>query len=406
MKIMFGIKFNFLSTPVSFSIPGSLSRFLGRSWSICSTPLSRLIQKIVQVVKTRFSRSAPKPATPIPLIPPENKSEPQMIEPAKAQAIKCKPDDGATSPKSESNQDRGPEPPQIESKPVENSNHPSVEQSASVAVTPSLFYRSPPSSQSASEAFTSTATSNSEARKKRREERRKNRSTDPEQSGSAQLDSNVASLQSGSSSPNSIVTPLQSCSVPLANPPSVQHQTIPTSTSVQNNSLGAIIAQLFGLKSNDTYEIIECGGGGDCQLHSLYKGLKLKYPNLLTEHKITSDLDLRRMGVEFAKKQIDSCGPYHLMVLGYLDSDRKEANEDPKESVKIENDEDFLKKLSAKGFSCSSTHLYALSHLLKIPIEVHDASDKIQVFNPTQSVQEPILLYHKNKNHYQLKVLR
>lgn len=212
--------------------------------------------------------------------------------------------------------------------------------------------------------------------------------------------------------------------------------------------------------SKEKYEIKDCGGGGDCQLLSLLKGLKRKHPKLLEYKKEGkwvpyTDLDLREMGVRFAREQIDTKGPYYEEILGYLDTDRKEFNEDVVAKVKIDhhkelqkldkdlkerkitdalyqkqrkalqtkydkieadvkankviqNDDDveFLNRLEKKGFYCSTLHLFTLSAKLKVPIFVHKGipGHNIDKFNPTESKLDPIHLLYLSWGHYQLIV--
>jgi hypothetical protein len=163
---------------------------------------------------------------------------------------------------------------------------------------------------------------------------------------------------------------------------------------------------------------------------------------------------LRKMGVEFARKQIDTCGQYASEILGYIDSDRREYNRsfiEPieqnmrKDSEKIKKsfqavkakklsnalyemqkkehknkykrildklkktvlrtDEEFLNSAEKDGFHCSTLHLFALSILLKLPIYVKEQqgvkNHDTQQFNPTQSTEPPIHLYRVGNLHYQ-----
>lgn len=206
---------------------------------------------------------------------------------------------------------------------------------------------------------------------------------------------------------------------------------------------------------------IECGGGGNCQLLSLSKGLEMLHPQI---GKVEANkklipytaLDLRQMGVKFARDQIDQCGRYANEILGYLDTDRKEHNESVleamqkarqgeeealekalkekkilpdnyekqknaldqkyqkrtdllKQSMHIQTDAEFLNRLEKNGFSCSTLHVYALSALLEVPILVHEQDGipghDIQTFNPADSKLQEIHLCRVGKNHYKLMVI-
>lgn len=201
--------------------------------------------------------------------------------------------------------------------------------------------------------------------------------------------------------------------------------------------------------------IIDNAGGGNCQLHAILKGLEMQYPTLLQcEEKGRSvtltHQKLRQMGVEFAREQIDKCGKYAVEVLGYVDSDRKEYNQSKAQPVQkkmgeelakiekdfkdqkitpsiyeerkrehqekyskimsklekeaIKTDADFLTQLEKDGFYCSTLHLFGLSVLLQLPIQVLDQlgvkDHNIQVFNPTNSEKAPIHLYRVGNIHY------
>lgn len=207
--------------------------------------------------------------------------------------------------------------------------------------------------------------------------------------------------------------------------------------------------------AQDKFKVIDCGGSGDCQLLSLLEGLKRKHPKLAKDEKgkLYEHLDLRRMGVNFAREQINAKGPYHERILGYLEIDREEFNEDVVAKVKndlrvemqrldknrekipnasyekqkqalqlkfgkkeadvkktlvIRDNEEYLKRLENKGFDCSTLHLFALSVLLEVPIYVHEkggaAGHDFQVFNPTASQLDPVRLLHLKGGHYQLIV--
>jgi hypothetical protein len=206
------------------------------------------------------------------------------------------------------------------------------------------------------------------------------------------------------------------------------------------------------------YTLIEAGGGGDCQLHAFLKGLEMQYPQLLKYKEnnrqiILTSQKLRSLGVEFAREQIDHCGPYAEDVLAYLDADRKEYNSELVEPVKkqlkedrvnlnqarknrkiteadykqkrqvlldkysklisdlenkiIRTDEEFLKQLEQPGFYCSTLHLFALSAKLNVPIYVHHEDgvegNDVEMFNPLKSTLAPIHLYRAGR-HYQLKL--
>lgn len=198
-------------------------------------------------------------------------------------------------------------------------------------------------------------------------------------------------------------------------------------------------------------------GGGNCQMLAILKGLEMQYPDRLKDLRKSQDDDLtaqqlRQMGVDFARTQIDSCGKYAELVLSYVDTDRKEFNRvyiDPvmkkknedlqtietdyktrkitkkvyekrikdyktthattiaklKNDTLIYSDELFLNALEKNGFYCSTLHLFALSILLQIPIYVKEQfgvkDHDIQMFNPTQSESEPIHLYRVANQHYQ-----
>lgn len=197
-------------------------------------------------------------------------------------------------------------------------------------------------------------------------------------------------------------------------------------------------------------------GKGNCQLLAILKGLELQYPDVLNDLRKSQDDDLtaqqlRQMGVDFARDQIDSCGEYAESVLSYADADRKEFNlvyinpmkrkhseqlkkidekfkdnktsklyekqikeckakhsnelKKLKKATLIYTDEKFLNSLEKNGFYCSTLHLLALSVLLEIPIYVKEQlgvkNHDIQMFNPTESEKEPIHLYRVANRHYQ-----
>jgi hypothetical protein len=203
--------------------------------------------------------------------------------------------------------------------------------------------------------------------------------------------------------------------------------------------------------------IIEAGGGGDCQLLSILKGLEMQYPELMQHEenqkvvKLTAS-KLREIGVAFAREQIDRCGIYAEAILGLVDSDRREYNEAVTSEVEqnlnneranleqdlsdkkinaedyikqrkkieektseimqelenhlIDTDAEFLNYLEKEGFFCSTLHLFALSVKFKLPIYVREEAGvpghQIQMFNPTESKKDPIHLYRVRDNHYQL----
>jgi hypothetical protein len=197
-------------------------------------------------------------------------------------------------------------------------------------------------------------------------------------------------------------------------------------------------------------------GKGNCQLLSILKGLEMQYPELLKDHRKgqTGNLTaqkLRQMGVDFLREQIDTFGEYAEDILGYLDSDRREFNRaqvypversmqrdrakiersfkshkneklyekqkkthfekynklinNLEKNVVITTDEEFLTRLEKDGFQCSTLHLYALSILLNVPIYVKEQKGvkghDLQMFNPTDSAEEPIHLYRVADRHYQ-----
>lgn len=192
--------------------------------------------------------------------------------------------------------------------------------------------------------------------------------------------------------------------------------------------------------------IIDNPGKGNCQLYAILKCMEKQYPILLKHQKNLTPQKLRQLGVDFARQQIDSCGPYASEILGYVDSDRKEYNhaqqsplefnrlreltrietalknkrmtlinsEKQKKTLQtkylealakvekrlIKTDEDFLNRLEKDGFFCSTVHLFALSALLKLPIHVRDQKGvkhfDVQMFNPTKSDQNPIHLLRAN----------
>ena len=206
--------------------------------------------------------------------------------------------------------------------------------------------------------------------------------------------------------------------------------------------------------------IIECGGGGDCQLHALLKGLEMQHPEIAKYEKegkslLYTDLDLRKMGVNFAREQVDKYGVFAEEILSYLDTDRKEHNDSAvtavqknqlaenekldkalkekklnravydkqkkalvlkyqriadhlEKNVVINTDEEFLNRLEKKGFYCSTLHLFSLSFLLKVPIFVLEQhgipGHDIQRFNPADSKLDPVYLYRVGRCHYQLIV--
>jgi len=71
----------------------------------------------------------------------------------------------------------------------------------------------------------------------------------------------------------------------------------------------------------------------------------------------------------------------------------------------IRTDAEFIKHLEKPGFACSTSHLFALSILLELPIFVHEQGGvkghDVQMFNPTNSIEKPIHLYRVAKMHYQ-----
>ncbi len=201
---------------------------------------------------------------------------------------------------------------------------------------------------------------------------------------------------------------------------------------------------------------IDAGGGGNCQLLSILKGLEKQYPEILKQykdlHKQTLDAQvLRKMGVVFIREQLEKRGPYVEDLIGYLDTDRKEYNQAMIEPVErslneeknkieakfqnktisqaiyiktkqahrekfmtkitqlkkkyVRTNNDFLNLLEKNGFQCSTLHLFALSIKLELPIHVHDQygveNHDIQYFNPTNSTKDPIHLYRKANMHYQ-----
>lgn len=206
--------------------------------------------------------------------------------------------------------------------------------------------------------------------------------------------------------------------------------------------------------------IIDCGGGGDCQLLSLLRGLDMQYSDLSFYEKDSkkipyTDLDLRKKGIEFARTQIETSGEYAETIKAYIDLDRKEYNEGEVASLKlqwtiekeklqkklkdtkmtqeeykkqlalktkefepfiedldtnivIKTEEDFLDRLEKKGFSCATLHPFALSAEFNLPIHVHEKNGipghDIQIFNPTESILNPIHLLRVRKGHYQLMI--
>ena len=164
-------------------------------------------------------------------------------------------------------------------------------------------------------------------------------------------------------------------------------------------------------------------------------------------------LDLRQMGVKFARDQVDKYGVFAEEILSYLDTDRKEHNlsavtavleqfkeekekldkapkgkkrnpevydrqkkalalkyqridDNLEKNVLIKTDEEFLNRLEKEGFYCSTLHLFSLSFLLKVPIFVHEQNGTpghdIQQFNPADSKLDPVHLYRVGRCHYQL----
>jgi hypothetical protein len=211
---------------------------------------------------------------------------------------------------------------------------------------------------------------------------------------------------------------------------------------------------------NKTTKVIECGGEGNCQLLSFLEGLKRLHPTRATKENgkdslTYTHLELRQMVVDFTKQQINSGGQHADTVLGYLDLDRKEYNENLVNTLKNEwnqgklelekdlkdkkitlevfnekrkalfvlikkkavelkthsiskNEADFLSRLEKNGFSCASLHLFALSYLFEVPIKVKEEGGiprhDVQEFNPTESKLSPIHLYRVDKGHYQLLI--
>jgi hypothetical protein len=210
--------------------------------------------------------------------------------------------------------------------------------------------------------------------------------------------------------------------------------------------------------------IIDAGGAGNCQLLSFLKGMEMQYPHLTKyqENGVSVEYTaqkLRTIGVDFAREQLDKCGPYVEQVSGYTDSDRKEHNEVIKlqassyqasyikektdlekllqtkkikqeeynkqlqalrdkhiklveylEAHKISTDEEFLNRLQQDGFFCSTLHLFALSVKFELPIYVHEKNGvkghDVQMFNPTDSQKSPIRLYRIGNVHYKLILIQ
>ena len=199
--------------------------------------------------------------------------------------------------------------------------------------------------------------------------------------------------------------------------------------------------------------IIEAGGGGNCQPLSFLKGLELQYPQLL-KHEVNGRIvdytadEIRKMGVDFIRLEIDSLGPHAETMIGYLDTDRLEYNEIFLTRIKedlarkrailekkklnplihakyeeiyrkqyevakaeiakkhfIQNDFDFLNRLEKPGFYCSTLHLFVYSIKFDIPIHIYEQygvpGHDIQFFNPNKE-KEPICLYRVGNIHYQL----
>lgn len=213
--------------------------------------------------------------------------------------------------------------------------------------------------------------------------------------------------------------------------------------------------------------LIECGGKGDCQLLSILQGLEMQHHELLAQQRSKlekyekdkksfpyTEHDFRSMGVAFVREQLKSDTKHGQILSGYIDSDRKEYNDDlvgrvqyewdlaratlktakaegklkgkayheelklvrekyTKEADRVEKQrirkkEEFLNRLEHDGFACSTVHLYALSCLLGVPIHVHgdkegkSSDPQLQKFNPAESTLAPIHLYGVDKGHYQL----
>lgn len=164
------------------------------------------------------------------------------------------------------------------------------------------------------------------------------------------------------------------------------------------------------------YEIIDCGASGDCQLQCILEGLKRQHPKLANYEKDKQNLtytalDLRQIGVAYAWELMDKDD----LMTGCIDSDLLEYDDDIMQDeqkrkvsdVRIDTHDEFLRCLENPGFYCSKVHLYALSMKFKVPIHVHQISEKkdakVQTihFNPTHSKLEPIQLIHE-RTHYKL----
>ncbi len=230
----------------------------------------------------------------------------------------------------------------------------------------------------------------------------------------------------------------------------------PRNRKGSNTTSNTNAAKTKPTQNNDDLKpiIIEAGGGGNCQPLSFLKGLELQYPQLL-KHEVNgkivdyTDEEIRKKGVDFIRREIDSLGTHAETLLGYLDTDRHEFNdiflgkikEDlaknlailEKSKVKpatraklaevykkkyekakveiekkylIQNDSDFLSQLEKPGFYCSTLHLFAYSILFDIPIHVYEQygvpGHNIQFFNPNNLEKDPLCLYRVGNIHYQL----
>lgn len=249
--------------------------------------------------------------------------------------------------------------------------------------------------------------------------------------------------------------------IPASNPSTQFFYPPMPKVKTSSNSIQTKNPEVSSKHTSRTFMIIDAGAKGNCQILSFLKGLEMQYPELASYEKGSQKLtytaqDLREAGVAFARTQIDKCGKYAAMVLGYLDSDRKEYNESITNKIErsfqqacqkldkrlqdkiiqqpayekqleklkekrqdltdrldkyiIKTDADFLNRLEKSGFYCSSLHLFALNILFNLPIYVEDSEaakgHEVQMFNSTRSDQSPIYLYRTNNIHYQLKLFK
>lgn len=450
---MFPIKFNCFSSPSSDSWPRILVKWLGHLVSFCTSKLTSLIQRVSGVANERFSpqeeKETPDPAEgeddlepispslgpveqPLPLPKDDKIDENQITDVETHEAAPIAETDSETDPagkppaddpQKDQNQQlpeaqKKAEPPQ-QIRPEGEDDILDLENLSKNPEIPSDDQKLQQPVQKDEEAPANQPVQHRHYQPKKKEQRRQNNPLPPKEVPKP---------------------PAQAQPKPPAIPPKGVVKAEPVANKVKKTE-----APLFKNK----FEPVECGGRGDCQLLSLLAGLKAKHPELAKDEKgkLYEHKDLRQMGVKFAREVISKGkGPYYDDMLGYLDSDRKEFNEDTVSKVKnglsvelknldkgrkkisnasyekkrkalqekydkqevdakankvIHDDEEFLNRLEEEGFYCSTLHLFTLSILLKVPIYVHtNAVTPPEMFNPTDSKLDPVDLLHLSVGHY------